>query len=232
MLKELLSLFRTDDAIALMGEDFDQMLDLSRDVTVRAGSLLFGEGAEANERKAIHQQDVKINQLERRIRKRVIAHLTLGAEASSVSYCLLLMSLVKDVERLGDYAKNLAQIRHMGGGPVPDDDNGTEIGAIRTLVEGTFGAVKEVFASSDVDTANALIKQGQDVNRRCDRLITAVVASAYTPPTTTTMVLAARHYKRIGSHLLNVLSSVVMPLHKLDYYDEDSLDSQGSTERA
>jgi len=38
------------------------------------------------------------------------------------------------------------------------------------------------------------------------------------------VVLAARYYKRIESHLLNILSGVVMPLHKLDYFDEDALD--------
>jgi len=37
------------------------------------------------------------------------------------------------------------------------------------------------------------------------------------------LVLATRYYKRIGGHVLNVLSSVVMPLHKVDYYDEDVL---------
>jgi len=34
------------------------------------------------------------------------------------------------------------------------------------------------------------------------------------------MVLLTRFYKRVGGHLLNVISSVVMPLHKVDFYDE------------
>ena len=34
------------------------------------------------------------------------------------------------------------------------------------------------------------------------------------------MVLLTRFYKRLGAHLLNILTSVVMPLHKLDFYDE------------
>ena len=33
------------------------------------------------------------------------------------------------------------------------------------------------------------------------------------------MVLLTRFHKRLGAHLLNILSSVVMPLHKLDFYD-------------
>ena len=130
------------------------------------------------------------------------------------------MSLVKDVERMGDYAKNLSEIHYEGGGPVPDDENGAEIRAIRSSVEETFAAVNEVFGTSDADTAMGLIRQGYDVNRRCDKLIARVAGSSYDAATTTSLVLAARYYKRIEAHLLNILSGVVMPLHKLDYYDE------------
>ena len=36
---------------------------------------------------------------------------------------------------------------------------------------------------------------------------------------TTAFILGTRYYERIGGHLLNVLSGVVMPLDKVDYYD-------------
>ncbi len=225
MFKELLRLFRSGDSVAHMGEEFSKMLDLSRDLTVRAGAVFFEEDSEADERKEISRRDVKINKLERRIRKQVIAHLTLGTSASSVTYCLLLMSLVKDVERLGDYATNVAEIHDEGGGPVPEDENGAELREIRRLVEETFGAVNKVFATSDAKTAMGLIKQGRKVSRRCDELIARVAGSSYDASTTTSMVLGTRYYKRIESHLLNILSGVVMPVHKLDYYDEKVLDA-------
>ena len=224
MLKQLLSLFRSDEPIARMGGDFSEMLDLSRGLTIRAGRILFEEASEGDDRKEISRSDVKINKLERKIRKQVIAHLTVGADAGSVPYCLLLMSLVKDVERIGDYAKNVAEVHHEGGGPLPDDENGAELREIRGIVEETFGAVNEVFATSDAKTAMGLIKAGRSMNRRCDKLIKVVAGSSYDAATTTSMVLGARYYKRIGSHLLNILSGVVMPLHKLDYYDERVLD--------
>ena len=224
MLKQLLSLFRSDDAIARMGGDFSEMLDLSRGLTIQAGRILFEEASEGDDRREISRSDVKINQLERKIRKQVIAHLTVGADAGSVPYCLLLMSLVKDVERIGDYAKNVAEVHHEGGGPLPDDENGAELCEIRGVVEETFGAVNDVFAKSDAKTAMGLIKAGRSMNRRCDKLIKVVAGSSYDAATTTSMVLGARYYKRIGSHLLNILSGVVMPLHKLDYYDERVLD--------
>jgi phosphate uptake regulator len=221
MLKELLSLFRSDDPLARMGADFSKMVDLSQGLAVRAGQVLFVEGkSEEAELQAISKSDVEINKLERSIRKQLIAHLILTHDPGDVTYCLLLMSLVKDVERLGDYAKNVAEIRSEGGAALPDDENGAEMRAIRTAVEATYASVNKVFATSDARAAAQLIQQGREVNRRCDDIITRVAGSSYDAATTTSMVLAARYYKRIESHLLNILSGVVMPLHKLDYFDE------------
>jgi len=225
MLKELLSLFRSDDAIARMGEDFSTMLGLASELAVRAGQVFFGETSKENEREEIAKRDRKINKLERQIRKQVIVHLTINADSGDVPYSLLLMGIVKDVERLGDYAKNLAEIHDEGGGPVPDDENAAELRQIRQIVEETFGAVNAVFTASDSDAAIELIKGGRDVGRRCDALITKVAGSSYDAATTTSMVLATRYYKRFESHLLNVLSGIVMPLHKLNYFDEDLLDT-------
>jgi phosphate uptake regulator len=224
VLKELLNLFKADDAIARMGADFSKMLDLSQDLTVRAGHVLFREGAsEQAELVEIAKHDVQINKLERSIRKQLIAHLILTRDASNVTYCLLLMSLVKDVERLGDYAKNISETRTESGGTIPDDENGREMRAIRDAIEATYASVNKVFATSDSKAAAQLIQQGKAVNRRCDDLITQIAGSSYDARTTTALVLAARYYKRIESHLLNILSGVVMPLHKLDYYDEDAI---------
>lgn len=224
MLKALLSLLRSDNAIARMGQDFSDMLDLSHGLTVRAGHVFFGEAAGQDGRDEIAKRDRKINELERKIRKQVITHLTLNMEQSDVPYCLLLMGIVKDVERVGDYAKNLAEVHDEGGGPVPDDELGAEIREIRRILEHTFAAVNEVFASSDSERAIELIREGRVIGPRCDALITRIAGSSYDAAVATTMVLGSRYYKRVASHLLNVLSGVVMPLHKLNYFDEDILD--------
>ena len=68
-----------------------------------------------------------------------------------------------------------------------------------------------------------MIQQGRAIAHRCDALISKIGRAGYGGETTTVLVLATRFYKRIGGHVLNVLSSVVMPLHKIDYYDEDEV---------
>lgn len=220
MFRELLSLFRGDDTISRMGADFSRMLELAHGLTVMAGRFFIDEAPTADERSSVYKRDIEINKLQRSIRKQVVAHLTLSSEHRDVPYCLLLMSLVKDVERIGDYCKNLTEIYEDGGGPLPDDDNAAELREIRAVVEQTFASVGEVFSQSDTDTALDLIGRGREVNRRCDDLVARVARGPYDAATTTTLVLGARYYKRIGAHLLNVLTGVVMPLHKLDYYDE------------
>ena len=225
MFRELISIFRADNPLGRMGDNFAKMLSLTRDQTIRAGEIFFSKPASPEERTQIYKQDVKVNKLERKIRKQVIAHLSIAGNSADVPYSLLLMSLVKDVERIGDYAKNLAETLDVSGAMLPDDDTVAELREIRNGIEGTFEAVAEVFAQSDEEEAVALIRQGRDMSHRCDALIDRIAKSDYDAATTVAVTLGTRFYKRIGAHLLNILSGVVMPLHKLDYYDEKVLEA-------
>ena len=225
MFRELIRIFRGDNPLGRMGDNFTKMLGLARDQTIRAGQIFFSKPASPEERTQIYKQDVKVNKLERKIRKQVIAHLSVAGNSADVPYSLLLMSLVKDVERIGDYAKNLAETLDVSGAILPDDDTVAELKEIRNGIEGTFEAVAEVFAQSDEEEAVALIRQGRDMSHRCDALIDRIAKGDYDAATTVAVTLGTRFYKRIGAHLLNILSGVVMPLHKLDYYDEKVLEA-------
>jgi phosphate uptake regulator len=223
MLRELLSIFRSDEPLSVMGERFAEMLNLAQQMTLQAGDIYFRMDPEPEGRSRIYKADVQVNKLERTIRKLVIAHLSIRGNTASLPYCLLLMSLVKDVERIGDYAKNLAEAPELNQQPLPDDDIVTELKEIRAGVETAFAATAQVFTSSDRERAMALIRQGRDLTHRCEALILRISRSEYRADLAAATILGSRYYKRIGAHVLNILSSVVMPLHKLDYYDEKEL---------
>ncbi len=223
MLDELLRIFRPGNALSEMGENFAKMLSLVNHMTTAAGEIYFREVTAPEVRTRLYESDVEVNSLERSIRKQVVAHLATRGNATDVPYCLLLMSLVKDVERIGDYTKNLSEVVDIYGGELPDDDIVGELRSIRTGVEEAFEAASKVFADSDRERALGFIRQGKDYARRSDGLLTRIAAQEYEAGKVAALVLGARYYKRIGGHLLNVLSSVVMPLHKIDYYDEDEL---------
>jgi phosphate uptake regulator len=229
MLRELISIFRSSDPLREMGEHFSNMLGIARELTVKAGEIFFECKEAPEERTWIYDQDVKVNELERLIRKQVIAHLSLTGNTVNLPYCLLLMSLVKDVERIGDYSKNLTEITEFFSGPLPDDDLVAELREIRNGVETAFEGTAQILDSSDREAALGLIQQLKGLARRCDMLVVQAARGSYDASTTAAIVLAARYYKRIGGHVLNILSSVVMPLHKVDYYDEDAVPEQYRT---
>lgn len=228
MLREFISIFRADDPLGGMGESFSQMLSLTLEMTTAAGDMYFNGTASPGERERIYQQDVQVNKQQRSIRKQVVVHLSVRGNQSDVPYCLYLMSLVKDVERLGDYAKNLSEVMDFRPGPAPTDEITAELRSIRGAVETAFREAAEVFAASDRDRALAYIREGRDMGKRCDALIKRIAAGSYDGPTTAALILGTRYYKRIWAHVLNVLTSVVMPLHKLDYFDEDEIQRHAS----
>jgi hypothetical protein len=97
-----------------------------------------------------------------------------------------------------------------------------ELQEIRSSVEEAFAVTAEVFHEAQQERAMSLIHHGQNVGRRCDGLVEVIAQSSYDAATSAALVLGTRYYKRINAHIVNVLTSVVMPLHKLDYFDEDA----------
>jgi phosphate uptake regulator len=230
MLRELIGIFRSNDPLREMGKHFVEMLRIAQELTLKAGELFF-EGKESPEQRTwIYEQDVKVNQLERRIRKQVIAHLSLTGKTLDLPYCLLLINLVKDVERIGDYSKNLTEIGDFFTGTLPDDELVSELRQIRNGVESAFAGLAQVLEQSNQERALGLIEDGSALARRCDMLVARAAQSSHDASTAVAIVLATRYYKRIGGHVLNILSSVVMPLHKVDYYDEDSIPAELKTQ--
>lgn len=222
MLRELKALFSPHEPLAEMGEDFARMIDLTGESVREAGLAFFSaDPLDVDLETAIRRRDIKVNKLQRKIRREVVAHLSLDPTRSDVPYCLLVMSLVKDVERLGDYAKNLAGIRSLHPDPLPDDELVRELDGIRDWVAGDYERLWEVFESHDAERAGEMIVKGRNITRRLDAMIEETVEAGYSGRTTAVLVLGMRFYKRIVAHLVNVLTGVVQPLHKLDYYDED-----------
>jgi len=223
MFKELLTLFRAKQPLQAVGENFSEMLEHSLELIRRAGGIFFRHSIDAEEREQIRKQDVRVNKIERRIRKQVLAHLSVEASGPDLPYCLLMMNLVKDVERIGDYAKELVDLVGLTDQPLPEDELVSQLLEIRSQVEADFRASCDVIQSPDRSRAVKLIREGRAVVDRCEALIQNIARSPHPAGVTAKLILAARYYNRIAGHVLNLLSSVVMPLHKLGYYDEDDL---------
>lgn len=225
MFKELLSIFTGDNPLSEISEAFTEMLQITQDMTLEASAIFWQTNPPMDRIKTLYERDVQVNKLERAIRKKVATHLTVNP-GRDVPYCLLMMSLVKDVERLGDYAKNLAETTELAEQPIPEDELTGALRDIRDGIENMAREAARVFADSDRERATNLTHEGRSMTKRCDEVVRHIARADYPTALAVKLTLGARYYKRIAAHMLNLISSVIMPLHKLDYYDEDFIEDK------
>lgn len=229
MLKEFVDILTGKHPMQRASDRFNEMYRLALDMVGEASAVYWGRVLTPSERTALYEKDVRVNKLQRRIRKRVIANLS-NPVSSDVPFCLLMMSLVKDVERIGDYAKNLIEVPALCGKEnegvahaLPDDAITAELKQIAQSIEAFAREAGGVYERSDRDRARELTLEGRAVAKRCDKLISQIVKADYAADIAVDLTLGTRFYKRIDAHILNLMSSLLMPLHKLDYYDEKAV---------
>lgn len=224
MFKELIQVLSSAGTESEPRQGLREMLQLAHGMVEDAGKAFWGREPSEADRRDLFERDIRLNQLERGIRKQIVIGLASGP-ATDTTDALLVMSLVKDVERIGDYAKNLAELVELSPDPLPEDRHVEALRGIRRDVERMSREARAVLDANDSARAEAMLKSGRGLTSRCDELVTAIARAEYPSQQAVTLALASRFYKRIAAHSLNVLTSVVMPLHKLDYFDEDWLSS-------
>jgi phosphate uptake regulator len=183
-----------------------------------AMSALLGDAAVADVNPELRTSDQRVNALERALRRELAVHTSVygGVDTPAV---LVYMSIVKDVERLGDYAKNLVDLARDGANfsSLPDE---AEWRRLAMEVSGFIGAAAVAFASRDTDASRRVVEPGVARMAEFDRRVTALVRGDDTGPQPVARALAYRYLKRVVAHLSNVLTAVIMPIDKLDYLDE------------
>ncbi len=196
-----------------------QMLELVRSMIQRASRIYWGEHVTLEELKQFYARDDEVNRLQRSVRKQVSEHLH-APTPSNVRDGLLLMSLVKDAERLGDYAKNLAETHQMtgrGAGDLMELPVTSALHEIAEFVEHLAAAAGDAYSQADRERAEQLVKEGRQMCRRCDQLLCDIARSTMSAADAVDLTLATRYYKRITGHLMNLLSSLLVPFDEIDF---------------
>lgn len=171
----------------------------------------------------IKTTDVGVNKAERAVRRALLVHVSVRGAKADLPLVLASMSIVKDVERIGDYAKNIWDLAAEGidFSVAPDRD---DLLAWRDRVSKFIDETARTFRERDADAAHEMIPVLDDVLDQCDAMINAQLDSDGSPRDAVPRALLFRYLKRIVAHLMNVLTSLVMPIDRLDYYDEKKSD--------
>lgn len=210
-----------DDRLDAIEAIIHQMLDDDRIVFDLAMSILLDGVDWRGVRREIKVTDQRVNEGEREVRRQLVIRASVagGIETPTI---LVYMSIVKDIERIGDYGKNLRDLGRYGA----DLSGFPEWHELRDQVAGMITDTAEIFAARDTERARERLIEGDRLLTDFDKLVHALVQEDDGQPHAIARALAARYLKRIVAHLTNVLSAVVMPVDRLDYFDEDPEDRE------
>jgi phosphate uptake regulator len=199
-----------------------QMLRDGKAVYDAATAAVFGGGKSRETKREVKSTDQEINQAQRDVRRALMVHASVSGRID-LPLVLTYMSVVKDAERVGDYAKNLYDIAKYGAdfAAAPDNDELVHYcGAVGQLIEDAAG----VFENRDADEAQHLVEKADAFLDEYDTKVRDAYESLGPASEAVARALYYRFLKRITAHVMNLMTSLVMPVDQLDYYDEDKDD--------
>ncbi|MBN3039852.1 MAG: phosphate uptake regulator PhoU [Candidatus Omnitrophica bacterium] len=219
MFQNLLRFWQGKDFLSQVLQDFKDMLNDTHEMFDQVcDNIIDGSNVEGLKEK-IYCIDRKVNALEKDIRKRIIEHLAMQP-SEDVSVSLLLMSVVKDAERLGDYAKNLFEVKALINGPLDKNKYNQLFDNLQGKISDFFNKTEYAFIDSDEEKAKSAWATERDITKACDNIIIKLAGSDFTTNEAVGFALMARYFKRIAAHLANIATSVILPISDLDYFDE------------
>ena len=219
MFKKLAALIKGEDFIDTVVEEFKEMLEGSTKMyQLACETVIHGKKIE-NVEDEIYSIDKNINKLEKDIRKRLLEHLVLQPTVD-VSACLVLMSVVKDAERLGDYCKNLYDVTEIMHNPIDEAKFKDLFGSVERDLGDLFEKTKIAYVESDEEVAGECWDFQRRIARSCNKAIRKLAASDYPVNEAVCLTLISRHLKRLSSHLTNIATAPIVPVSELDYFDE------------
>ena len=198
-----------------MRAEFGQMLDAGRHTFDAASNAFLGGTDLEVIRQDLFDTEKRINRAEQQIRREIVVHATVHGVAEFPP-CLILMSIVKDAERVGDYAKNIFDLAELAPHP-PAGEHKDRLVKLKDRISQAMATCREIFDAHAKDRAADLIREAQDTEDFCDEQVRQLIRGEGHVDLAAAYVLAYRYFKRVVSHTRNVASSVIEPLDKLDF---------------
>lgn len=218
MFKRFFSIFKKDTLIDKAYQRSFEMLKLTGEMFRKAQHSL--RKTENNQVQVdIYNQDIEINKYEREVRRNVLSHLiTSGPE--SLPSGLVLVSIIIDIERIGDYTKNMVELALNHPGKLDGKSFEEDLVKIETAIMEKFEATRICFQKAEKLQAEALLEKYNWINRTCDKLVFDIINekdSSISAGDSAALALYIRFLKRINSHLSNILTSIVNPFDRIGF---------------
>jgi len=217
MLERIFGLGRTSTLVEAAFRDVSTMLDQSARMLDHSLAALLD-----NQELAVdleHMDDV-VDEGERMVRRSILEHLSINPRQDLVP-SLILASMVQDAERIGDFARGLAEVLSLANSP-REGPMADELRGLSSRLRPLFEICERAFREDDIDEARRVVAEHAELKREFTAFIHRVAASDLSADMAIVYAVSARILRRIGAHLSNIASTVVQPYDRIRHGDEDA----------
>ena len=215
----VMSFFRSDEGgISQIESQVQRMIADARHTFDLAMNAVTG-GAVETVADEVRRTDRQINVTEIEIRRELLVHISVHGTADAGGM-LVFMNMIKDLERIGDYNKNIFDLA-LEGVSFSGAEDLEQILGFRDELSSRIALMGEILDTRDEDRARAYIERGDQLRREFDGLVNELVHATAPALVAVPRALLYRFLKRVAAHCANVVTAVVMPVDRLDYFDED-----------
>ena len=154
----------------------------------------------------------------------MLTHLTIAGSQNIVPG-LMLVSIVIDVERIGDYTKNIAELAmghptRLKGGRFEED-----LVEIETAIRDHFPRVIKVLENQDKELGRSIMQKEKTISKKSDGIQASIIKERDLDKTMSisdavTLALYARFLKRTNCHLNNIATAVVNPFPRIGFREK------------
>jgi len=224
MWKELIKIWKSDDLLVQAWKESYEMLQLSREMFVQSVQELT-KHSKKKTLIALKKRDMEINEFHRNIRRKVMTHLVLQKDATDIPNGLVLINMVVDIERVGDYSKNILDLAISSSKTLKAEKVNEDLKMIEDEVLLRFDKTMEAIHSQDSEVARELVATHRRmVAKTSDKLVDQILKGKVTfgsESKAASVALYARYLKRIGSHLTNIMTTLINPFESVGYVPKE-----------
>jgi phosphate uptake regulator len=220
--REIYEIWRRDNSLNLALSESYEMLEKTHSMFQESANLL-RDAATADMNLDIYEEDRSINAYQIQVRRKVLRYLAVAGMVDLVPG-LVLTSIIIDIERIGDYTKNITELATAYPGKLDCGSFEQRVRSIEQIVERLFSEIRRILESSDRQAARKLMDECDRVRSDVDQIILELIKGgdeAMGRGQTAAVALYVRYLKRVGAHLLNILSSIVNPFERIGYQEQD-----------
>ena len=217
---DIVSIWRSEDLLSQAWDESREMLEFSEDMFSSAVKYL-RRGVKIKKLKKLKKEDKKINEFQQNVRKKVVTHFSISKNIDNLPNGLVLLNMVIDVERLGDYTKNILDMAIYYPEALVSEELLPELNTLENEVRLRFQKTCESIGRQDIVLAEHLLKTHQEsLAIVSDNIVHNCISGKIdfkNNKQATVVPLYARYLKRIGSHLKNISTTMINPYEYIGY---------------